>query len=136
MTAGSLRTLRGPAIALVVVAVFVAVAGYGSYRVARHLFGWSAVAGKGETFRVEIEDATVRRVDVDDSKVELASDLLGMFGATLVVTPNTQIHLPSGVVGELKDLRKGARVRAAYEWRDGFKIARVISVDDPGPITR
>lgn len=120
--------MRGPIIALVIVVAFVAAAGYGSYRVARHLFGWSAVAPKSETFQVEIEEATVRRVDIGDSKVELASDLLGMFGATLVVTPNTQIEL-AGAPAELKDLPPGARVRAAYEWKDGFKIARLIAAD-------
>jgi hypothetical protein len=121
--------VRGPILALVIVAVFVALAGYGSYRVARHLFGWSAVAPKSEAFRIEIEEATVRRVDLGDSKVELSSDLLGMFGATLVVTPNTQIEL-SGSPAELKDLPTGAKVRAAYEWKDGFKIARLIAADD------
>lgn len=131
--------MRGPIIALVIVVAFVAMAGYGSYRVARHLLGWSAVAPKSDAFRVEIEEATVRRVDVGDSKVELVSDLLGMFGATLVVTPNTQIEL-SGTPAELKDLPTGAKVRAAYEWKDGFKIARLIAADEvpaaKGPVTR
>ena len=68
-------------------------------------------------------------MDLGDSKVELSSDLLGMFGATLVVTPNTQIEL-SGSPAELKDLPTGAKVRAAYEWKDGFKIARLIAADD------
>jgi hypothetical protein len=136
----TIRVVRGPIVALVIVAAFVAVAGYGTYRVARHLFGWSAVAPKSEAFRVEIEEATVRRVDVGDSKVELASDLLGMFGATLVVTPSTQIQL-SGAPAELKDLPAGAKVRAAYVWKDGFKIAHLIAADDvpaaaKGAVTR
>jgi hypothetical protein len=129
--------MRGPAIALVIVVAFVALGGYTSYRVAQHLFGWSQVAPNREPFRVEIEEATVSRVDVDESKVELMGDLLGMFGATLVVTPNTEIQL-SGTPVELKDLPRGARVRAAYEWKDGFKIARLIAADAPGkePLTR
>lgn len=132
-------TFRGPAVALIVVLSVVALGGYATYRVARHLFGWSATASadKGEGFRIEIEEATVRRVDVGDSKVELAGDLLGMFGATLVVTPTTKIQL-SGAPAELKDLQTGARVRAAYEWKDGFKIARLIDAEAPGkePVTR
>ena len=129
MNVRTVRLVRGPILALVIVVVFTAVAGYGGYRAVRHLMGWS-VAAKTDAVRIEIEDATLRRVDLSDSKVELASDLLGMFGATLVVTPTTRIDV-AGTPAELKDLPEGARVRAAYEYRDGFKIAFSISADAP-----
>jgi hypothetical protein len=131
-----LRLTRGP-ITLIIVGLLVTVVGYGGYRVARYIVGWGAAPTKSEALQIEIDDATLRRVDVSDSKVELSSDLLGVFGATLVVTPTTQIQL-GGTPAQLKDLPEGARVRAAYEWRDGFKIARSISADTPskGPIER
>jgi len=123
--------LRGPLIALVIVGLFMTGVGYGGYRVVRHLMGWSASAqGPGGPLRIEIEDATLRRVDLSDSKVELTSDLLGMFGATLLVTPRTRIDV-SGTPVELKDLPQGARVRASYEYRDGFKVAFSISAEPP-----
>ena len=120
--------LRGPLIGLVIVGLFLAGVGYGGYRVVRHLTG--ADARSSGPLRIEIEDATLRRVDVSDSKVELSSDLLGMFGATLVVTPTTRIDV-NGIPVELKDLPQGARVRASYEYRDGFKIAFSISAEPP-----
>jgi hypothetical protein len=67
---------------------------------------------------------------VSDSKVELTSDLLGMFGATLVVTPKTRIDV-NGRPVQLKDLPQGARVRASYEYRDGLKVAFSISAEPP-----
>ena len=123
--------LQGPLIALVILGLFVGSIGYGGYRVIRHLMGWGAAAqNSGGPLRVEIEDATLRRVDLSDSKVELTSDLLGMFGATLVVTPKTRIDV-NGTPAELKDLPPGARVRASYEYRDGFKVAFSISAEPP-----
>jgi hypothetical protein len=124
---------QGPAIALVVVGLFVSVLGYGSYRVVRHLFGWGAASqAKTDSLRIDIDEATLRRVDVADSKVELSSDLLGMFGATLIVTPKTEIRV-DGTPARLSDLTEGMPVRAAYEWRDGFKVASLISAEAPSP---
>ncbi len=128
----------GSLIALAVVGVFVAGLGYGGYRVTRHLLGWSVAAqAKHDPMRINIDDATLRRVDVADSKVELASDLLGIFGATLVVTATTEIRMDDKPA-QLRDLPAGARVRAAYEWRDGFKIASMIEAEapPPTPVTR
>jgi hypothetical protein len=124
---------RGPAIALVIVGLFV------TYRVVRHLFGWGAASqAKTDSLRIDIDEATLRRVDVADSKVELSSDLLGMFGATLVVTPTTEIRV-DGAPARLSDLAEGMPVRAAYGWRDGFKVAFSISAEAPparAPVTR
>ena len=83
-------------------------------------------------FRFDVEDATVRRVDLEDSRVELASDLLGLFGARLQVTDRTEILL-DGLQARLADLPEGARVRASYELRDGLKVARTISAEKPEP---
>ena len=131
MSRDVLHPVWGPIVALAIVGLFVGGVGYGSYRVARHLLGWNAaVQAKHEPMQINIDDATLRRVDVADSKVELASDLLGMFGATLVVTPTTEIRMDDKPA-QLRDLPQGARVRAAYEWKDGFKIASLISAEAP-----
>lgn len=83
-------------------------------------------------FRFDVEDATVRKVDLADSQVELASDLLGLFGARLRVTDSTEILL-DGLQARLADLPEGARVRASYELKDGMKVARTISAEKPEP---
>lgn len=83
-------------------------------------------------FRFEVEDATVRKVDLAESQVELASDLLGLFGARLQVTDRTEILL-DGRQARLDELPEGARVRASYELQDGLKVARTISAKKPEP---
>ena len=85
---------------------------------------------RGSSF--EVEDATVRKVDLVDSRVELASDLLGIFGARLVVTDRTDILL-DGRIARLADLPEGAQVRASYELQDGLKVARTIRAEKPEP---
>jgi hypothetical protein len=134
-----LRFIWGPLIALAVIGAFLAGLGYGGYRVVGHLLGWNVAvqARHHEPLQINIDDATLRRVDVADSKVELASDLLGMFGATLVVTPTTEIRVDDKPA-QLRDLPQGARVRAAYAWKDGFKIASLISAEAPSrsPVSR
>lgn len=82
--------------------------------------------------RFEVEGAMVRKVDLADSRVELASDLLGMFGARLLVTDRTEIKL-DGFRARLADLPEGARVRASYDLEDGLKVARLISAQKPEP---
>jgi hypothetical protein len=125
------RRVRGPLIGLAIVGLFTFAVGYGGYRAIRHLMGWTVDAqAPSGPLRIEIEDAMLRRVDVSDSKVELTSDLLGMFGATLVVTPKTRIDV-NGTPVQLKDLPQGARVRASYEYRDGLKVAFSISAEPP-----
>jgi hypothetical protein len=119
--------VRGPAGLLAIAVVCAAVLGFGGYQ-ASHLVGWGAPQSPPQPLRIHIDDATLRRVDVADSRVELSSDLLGMFGATLVVTPSTEIRVDDKPA-QLEDLPEGARVRAAYVWRDGFKIASLIAVE-------
>ena len=129
--ASAVRRVRAPLIALAILGLFASAVGYGGYRAIRHLMGWTVDAqGPRGPLRIQIEDATLRRVDLSDSKVELTSDLLGMFGATLVVTPKTRLDV-NGTPVELKDLPEGARVRAFYEYRDGLKVAFSISAEPP-----
>ena len=85
---------------------------------------------RGSSF--EVEDATVKKVDLAESRIELASDLLGLFGARLVVTDRTEILL-DGQQARLADLPEGARVQARYDLRDGLKIARTITAETPEP---
>jgi hypothetical protein len=85
---------------------------------------------RGSSF--EVEDATVKKVDLVDSRVELASDLLGIFGARLLVTDGTEITL-DGRQARLADLPEGARARASYVWKDGLRVARTISAETPEP---
>ena len=85
---------------------------------------------RGSSF--EVEDATVKKVDLAGSRIELASDLLGLFGARLVVTDRTEILL-DGQQARLADLPEGARVQARYDLRDGMKIARTITAETPKP---
>lgn len=80
----------------------------------------------------EVDDATIRKVDLADSRVELSSDLLGLFGARLLVTDRTEILL-DGRQTRLADLPEGSRVWASYEWKDGMRVARVISAEKPEP---
>lgn len=83
-------------------------------------------------FRFEVEDATLRKVDLIDSRIELTSDLLGIFGARLQITDRTQILL-DGQQARLADLPEGARVKASYDLQDGVKVARAISAEKPEP---
>jgi hypothetical protein len=71
-------------------------------------------------------------VDLKDSRVELVSDLLGIFGARLLVTDRTEILL-DGLQVHLADLPEGAQVRASYEWQDGLRVARTIRAEKPEP---
>jgi hypothetical protein len=87
---------------------------------------------ESRNFRFEVEDATLRKVDLIDSRIELTSDLLGIFGARLQVTDRTEILL-DGQQARLADLPEGARVKASYDLRDGVKVARAISAEKPEP---
>jgi hypothetical protein len=81
-------------------------------------------------FRFDVEDATVRQVDLLDSWVEVTSDVLGLFGARLQVNDRTEISL-NGLPARLGDLPEGAQVRATYELQDGLKVARTNSAEKP-----
>jgi hypothetical protein len=72
-------------------------------------------------------EGTVKKVDPAARSVQVSSGLLGLFGATLEVTDETKISV-QGRDGSLTDLREGAKVKAAYESRDGKNVAKTIEV--------
>jgi Cu/Ag efflux protein CusF len=72
-------------------------------------------------------EGTVKKVDAATRSVQVSSGLLGLFGATLEVTDDTKISV-QGRDGSIADLREGAKVKAAYESRDGKNVARSIDV--------
>jgi Cu/Ag efflux protein CusF len=72
-------------------------------------------------------EGTVKKVDPAGGQVEIASGLLGAFGRTLEVTPETQVHV-GGRQRSLSDVREGDRVRVSYEERDGLSFATAIRV--------
>lgn len=72
-------------------------------------------------------EGTVKKVDAATRSVQVSSGLLGLFGATLEVTDETKISV-QGRGGSIADLREGAKVKAAYESRDGKNVATSIDV--------
>lgn len=120
-----------------VIAVTVALAVIAGYSATRALVAVGSVPEadtrrESRGFRFDVEDATVRQVDLLDSWVEVTSDVLGLFGARLQVNDRTEISL-NGVPARLGDLPEGAQVRATYELQDGLKVARTISAEKPQP---
>jgi len=121
---------RAPAIA-----VTVALAVTAGYSVTRALVAVGSVPEadtrrESRGFRFDVEDATVRQVDLLESRVELTSDVLGLFGARLQVDDRTEISL-NGLPARLADLPEGAQVRATYDLQDGLKVARTIIAEKP-----
>ena len=121
---------RAAAIGVVVLLALAA-----GYSMTRAVVGARAVPiaeGRREsrTFHFEVEDATLRKVDLIDSRIELTSDLLGIFGARLQITDRTEILLDGQPV-RLAELPEGARVKVSYELKDGMKIARAINAEKP-----
>jgi len=117
------------------IAVTVALAVIAGYSATRALVAVGSVPEadtrrESRGFRFDVEDATVRQVDLLDSWVEVTSDVLGLFGARLQVNDRTEISL-NGVPARLGDLPEGAQVRATYELQDGLKVARTISAEKP-----
>jgi Cu/Ag efflux protein CusF len=72
-------------------------------------------------------EGTVSKVDSATQTVRVSSGLLGMFGRTLEVTGSTDIQV-EGRQASLADIREGAKVKAAYEQRDGKNVATRIEV--------
>jgi hypothetical protein len=117
------------------IAVTVALAVIAGYSATRALVAVGSVPEadtrrESRGFRFDVEDATVRQVDLLESRVELTSDVLGLFGARLQVDDRTEISL-NGLPARLADLPEGAQVRATYDLQDGLKVARTISAEKP-----
>jgi Cu/Ag efflux protein CusF len=72
-------------------------------------------------------EGTVKKVDPAANTVQVSSGLLGIMGATLEVTGETQIQV-EGKQGSLADIREGAKVKASYETRNGKNVAKSIDV--------
>jgi Cu/Ag efflux protein CusF len=72
-------------------------------------------------------EGKVSKVDSATQTVRVSSGFLGMFGRTLEVTGNTDIQM-DGRQASLADIREGARVKAAYEQRNGKNVATRIEV--------
>lgn len=74
------------------------------------------------TPEIEQVEGKVSKVDPGANTVEVSSGLLGLFGRTLQVTPETRIQV-NGQQASLMDIRQGARVKASYQPRDGKNLA-------------
>jgi Cu/Ag efflux protein CusF len=87
----------------------------------------SPAPAKSDMPKTKEVEGTVKKVDSAAKEVKVSSGLLGLFGATLQVTDETKINV-QGKEGSLTDVREGAKVKAAYESRDGKNIAKSIDV--------
>lgn len=72
-------------------------------------------------------EGKVNRVDPVTRTVSVSTGLFGLLGKTLEVGPDTQISV-DGRTSSLVDIREGAKVKAAYETRNGKTIATRIEV--------
>ena len=72
-------------------------------------------------------EGAVKKVDPAAGTLQVSSGPFGILGRTLEVTTDTQIQV-EGRHGSLADLREGAKVKAAYESRDGKNVATQIEV--------
>jgi len=72
-------------------------------------------------------EGSVKKVDPAAGVVQVSAGPLGMFGRTLEVNDDTQINV-EGRRGTVADLQQGAKIKAAYEARDGKNIATRIEV--------
>jgi len=72
-------------------------------------------------------EGAVKKVDPAAGTLQVSSGPFGILGRTLEVTTDTQIQV-EGRQGSLTDLREGAKVKAAYESRNGKNVATQIEV--------
>jgi hypothetical protein len=72
-------------------------------------------------------EGTVEKVDPATRSVKVSAGQLGLFGATVEVTDATRISV-DGRGGSLGDIRKGAKVKATYQTRNGKNVAMLIDV--------
>ena len=75
----------------------------------------------------DILEGSVKKVDPGAGTLQVSAGPLGIMSRTLEVGADTQIAV-DGRKATLADLREGARVKAAYESRDGKNIATRIEV--------
>jgi hypothetical protein len=75
-------------------------------------------------------EGQVKKVDLTDGTVRVATGWFGLFRRTLSVNTDTQVQV-EGRKGTLMDVSEGAQVKASYEVRDGKNIATHIDVMPP-----
>ena len=72
-------------------------------------------------------EGSVKKIDPAARTVQVSWGPFGLLGRTLEVTSDTQIQV-EGRQGTLADVREGAKVKAAYETREGKNVAKQIEV--------
>ena len=75
-------------------------------------------------------EGQVKKVDLTDGTVRVATGWFGLFRRTLSLNADTQVQV-EGRKGTLMDVSEGAQVKASYEVRDGKNIATHIDVMPP-----
>jgi len=75
-------------------------------------------------------EGTVKKVDLTEGTVRVATGWFGLIRRTLSVTTDTRVQV-YGRQGTLMDVSEGAEVKASYEVRDGKNIATHIDVTPP-----
>src|SRR5262244_4643705 len=75
-------------------------------------------------------EGQVKKVDLTDGTVRVATGWFGLIRRTLSVNSYTQVQV-EGRKGTLMDVSEGAEVKASYEVRDGKNIATHIDVTPP-----
>ncbi len=76
---------------------------------------------------IGLVEGTVKSVDPATGTVQISTGLLGLFGKTLRLTEATEVQI-DGRLGSLMEIREGARVKVAYEVRDGKNVATHIEL--------
>src|SRR5215813_4220551 len=84
-------------------------------------------------------EGMVKKVDLTEGTVRVATGWFGLIRRTLSVTSDTRVQV-DGRQGTLMDVSEGAEVKASYEVRDGKNIATHIDVtpqaQPPAPATK
>jgi hypothetical protein len=75
-------------------------------------------------------EGTVKKVDASTGTVRVSSGIFGLFPRTLEVTGDTQVQV-EGRQATRMDVHEGAKVKAAYEVRQGRNIATRLEVLAP-----
>jgi len=72
-------------------------------------------------------EGTVKSVDPQTGTVHVSTGLFGFFGKTLQLSEGTEVQI-DGRLGSLTEIREGAKVKVAYEVRDGKNVATHIEL--------
>ena len=72
-------------------------------------------------------EGTVKSVDPQTGTVHVSTGLFGFLGKTLQLSEGTEVQI-DGRLGSLTEIREGAKVKVAYEVRDGKNVATHIEL--------